>query len=297
MTPVAIPFRFRVGERTLLTVRRRLVRLSFDLESALSGSAVSLPQLPAGADGYFLASVPVNAALPPFAGLRFERDRYPRYFAEMAGTMDGYLAKLSGNTRSMLKRRLRRFEELSGGAVDVRVYRTPAEMIEFQALARAVSAKTYQERRLGAGLPEDVGPMLGLAATDSCRGYLLFANGQPVAYLYTPIERDVLIYAYLGYDPAWREHSPGMVLQLEAMRSMFAEQRFRYFDFTEGEGQHKRQLSTGSVECADVVLLRPSTANRALVKSLGAFNAGVARLRGIAERMGLKSKLRGLLRG
>ncbi len=297
MSPDAIPFRFRVGERTLLTVRRRLVRLAFDLEAALSNSATILPPLPADADGYFLASVPVGSALPSFDGLRFERDRYPRYFADMTGTMDGYLAKLSGNSRSMLKRRLRRFEEVSGGAVDVRVYRTPVEMRAFHRFARTVSAKTYQERRLGAGLPEEPGPMLELAAGDACRGYLLFAGGEPIAYLYTPIERDVLIYAYLGYDPAWRDHSPGMVLQLEAMRSMFAEQRFRYFDFTEGEGQHKRQLSTGSVECADIVLLRPSTANRALVASLGAFNDGVARLRGLAERLGLKARLRGLLRG
>ena len=36
-----------------------------------------------------------------------------------------------------------------------------------------------------------------------------------------------------------------------------AEGASAWFDFTEGEGQHKRQFATGGVDCVDLLLLRP----------------------------------------
>jgi CelD/BcsL family acetyltransferase involved in cellulose biosynthesis len=87
---------------------------------------------------------------------------------------------------------------------------------------------------------------------------------------------DTVIYAYVGHDPAFNDLSPGAVLQLEAMRDLFDEQRFKTFDFTEGEGQHKRQFATGGVACVDLLLLRPSLANRLTMAALGGFNSTVA---------------------
>ena len=40
------------------------------------------------------------------------------------------------------------------------------------------------------------------------------------------------------------------------MQSLFAEQRFAAFDFTEGEGQHKELFATRSRLCGDVYVLR-----------------------------------------
>ena len=68
---------------------------------------------------------------------------------------------------------------------------------------------------------------------------------------------DTVIYAHVGHDPAFNDLSPGAVLQLEAMRDLFDEGGFARFDFTEGEGQHKRQFATGGVACVDLLLLRP----------------------------------------
>jgi CelD/BcsL family acetyltransferase involved in cellulose biosynthesis len=97
-----------------------------------------------------------------------------------------------------------------------------------------------------------------------------------VSYLYTPADGDTLVYAYLGYDPEFAAHSPGAVLQLEALREAMEEGAFRLFDFTEGDGQHKRQFATGSIDCADLLLLRPSLSNRATMAALGTFHGAVS---------------------
>ncbi|QJQ07721.1 GNAT family N-acetyltransferase [Undibacterium piscinae] len=49
--------------------------------------------------------------------------------------------------------------------------------------------------------------------------------------MYCPIVDDALIYAYLGYDPDYLKLSVGTVLQWLALQDMFAETRFKIFDF------------------------------------------------------------------
>jgi hypothetical protein len=65
-----------------------------------------------------------------------------------------------------------------------------------------LSALTYQERLLDAGLPADaLGEMQDLARRDAARAWLLFIDGRPASYLYAPAEGAALRYAYLGYHP------------------------------------------------------------------------------------------------
>ena len=81
------------------------------------------------------------------------------------------------------------------------------------------------------------------------------------------------------------------------LEQLFAEQRFRYFDFTEGDGAHKALFGTHQVQCATLFLLAPSIANRAVLTSHRAFNAGVEATGAWLERIGAKAKIRKLLRG
>ena len=277
------PLHFRLGARSLFSVKRRLVRVGLSLERSLAARQVALPKLDESDDGYLVTSLPegqrdaIAERRPDLMVL--VRQRYARRYADLTLGFDEYMAQLSAKSRSTLRRKLRRFASLSGGTIDVRCYREPEEMAEFYRLARQVSETTYQERLLDAGLPEGrvaEAEMKRLARHDRVRGWLLFLEGEPIAYLYAPADGDTLIYAHLGYDPAHAPHSPGTVLQLEAMRMLMEEGRFARFDFTEGDGQHKRQFGTGSVECADLLLLRKSLANDLLAGALLAFDAAVS---------------------
>ena len=294
---VALPF--QVGARTLATVRRRLVRLSVPLEQALAGEPLILPGLPATADGYFIRALPdaMHAELDA-PGLRaFVRQSYPRHHARLDQGFDAWFANLSANARSALKRKRRKLAEASGGALDVRQYSRPGDVAEFFAHARAVSVDTYQEKLLDAGLPADALPaMLALAERGEMRGWLLFLDERPIAYLYAPAQGSTLLYAHLGYRAAFGHLSPGSVLQLEAMRMLLDEQAFAYFDFTEGDGQHKRQFATASLPSHDLLLVRDTFGNRTALRTLHAFDSSVALAKRAVRRFGLGGVARAVRR-
>jgi CelD/BcsL family acetyltransferase involved in cellulose biosynthesis len=291
---------FTIGARRLLAVPRNLATWSFALEQVL---ARTLPEPPAaGPDGLRILSAPsdrlaaIAATYPGFvAG---GRQDYQRHYIDMDQSFDAYMARFSGKTRSTLRRKARKLGEESGGYT-ITEHRTPAEMEAFLGAALPLSARTYQARLLDAGLPDSPSArcaMLEAAEDDRMRAFLLHAGGQAVAYLSLPVVGATLVYAHLGYDPDWARLSPGTVLQMDALERLFAEARYRWFDFTEGDGAHKAMFGTDSAACSSLVLLRPTLANRALLASRGAFDAGVAQAKALATRSGALARIRAGLR-
>ena len=273
-----IPLKFQVGVRTLATIDRRLIRVALSLDDAVRGDAPMMP--PLVGDGYLVTSLPAGliGEVARDGLIAFVRQRYTRYWIDFTRGHEAWSAGLSGNVRSTIKRKTKRIAQLSGGTLDVRAYHTAAEFADFYPLARDLSAKTYQERLLGSGLPTDassVQRLYTLAANDLVRAWLLFVGDAPIAYLCCTADGDTLTYNHVGHDPAHNALSPGAVLQAEAIRRLFAD-RFARFDFTEGEGQHKRLFATDGEACADLLLLRPTLANRATVTALATFDRAVA---------------------
>jgi CelD/BcsL family acetyltransferase involved in cellulose biosynthesis len=300
----AAALNFRIGARTVLRVKRKLVPVAISLDAAREGELPALPPLPDEAQGYVVTSLPedrVEAMTFASGGMiGFVRQRYTRYFADLTGGYDGYLAGLSSSARQGVKRKAKKVAQASGGQLDVRRFRTPAELQQFHRIARGIAVNTYQEKLMGEGLPdtpEFVRAMLENAAADKVRAWLLHIGGKPAAYLYCPAAGETLIYEYVGHDTAFNDLSPGAVLQMEAFRDLFEEGRFARFDFTEGEGQHKRQFSTDGVACLDLLLLRPSLSNRAATTALGSFNRVVAGGKALVEAAGLDGLSKKLRRG
>ena len=299
-----LPLNFQIGARTLMAIQRTLARVPLTLEDARDGRLPSLPPLDREAHGYSITSLPddrLDAMIYASGGMiPVVRQRYTRYFVDIAGHFDSYLFGLSANTRQGLKRKAKKIATVSGGDLDIRRFRTPDELECFHDMGRRIALRTYQERLLGSGLPDSqefLSTMLSLGAADKVRAWLLFIADEPAAYLYCPARGDTLLYEYVGHDPAFNDLSPGAVLQVEALRDLFEEARFRTFDFTEGEGQHKRQLATGGVACVDLLLLRPSLANRATAAALSGFNRAIAGAKQAATAMGLAGAARKLRRG
>jgi CelD/BcsL family acetyltransferase involved in cellulose biosynthesis len=300
----AVELRFQIGARTLFSLSRRLQRVPLSLADVLAGTAPALPPLDRGAEGYSVTSVPlgrVESLAAQHPELRaFVRQEYERSYVDLAQPFDDYWSAFSGKTRSTLKRKRRKLEEASGGALDVRFFHAPGDVDAFYRDARTVSAKTYQERLMGSGFPEGeeaAARLRQLAASDALRGWILYLEGAPVSYLYAPGEGDVLIYSHLGYDPDHAALSPGTVLQVEALTQIMGRDRFTLFDFTEGDGQHKRLFASASVPCADLLLLRPTLANRASIASLRMFDGAVGAAKAGLKRLGRDGAFRGLRRG
>ncbi|WP_414903158.1 GNAT family N-acetyltransferase [Sphingomonas flavalba] len=294
--PAPVPLRLTAGARTMLTVHRRLHRVGVTLAGGLSGAPVPLPPL-ADAQGWLVTALPIIQAetVAPGGCAVLERQRYARRYVDLDGGFDAYLAGLSQATRASLRRKARRLGNASGGMIAVTAHHDPASIHEFYRKARGISRLTYQERLLYAGLPTDDGFVAGMqraAAAGELRAWLLHIGERPAAYLYCPAAGDTLLYAHLGHDPAFAALSPGRVLQYCALEALFAERRFARFDFAEGDGQHKRQFATGAVPCVDLLILRRSPANLAMLGLIGGFDRAVA----LAKRWGAGPLVRPLLR-
>lgn len=298
--PDTIGIDFTIGSRRLLHVPRQLASWAFTLKELLEHDLPPAP--PSGPDGVRVLSAPtarlseVTAHYPGFtAG---GRQDYRRHFITMDGSFADYMAQFSGKTRSTLRRKAKKLAEEANGYT-VTAHRTPAEVETFLAAAVPLSARTYQARLLGAGLPDDAvahGAMLKAAEEGRVRAFLLHAGGEAIAYLSLPVEGRTLVYAHLGYDPDWARLSPGTILQIEALEQLFAEGGFGWFDFTEGDGAHKELFGNGFIACSSLVLLQPTLANRALLGARSGFDASVAQAKALAARSGALGRVRALLR-
>ncbi|WFL78232.1 GNAT family N-acetyltransferase [Altererythrobacter arenosus] len=300
LTPASIDF--TVGSRRLLAVPRRLETVCFSLEDILAGRLPKACDRQEG-DGFRVLSAPqerIGELLRHFPDhVMGGRQDYPRHYIDMSGSYEDYLGQFSGKTRSTLRRKQRKLADACDGACRVSAHRTVAEVEDFLKAALPLSAMTYQARLLDAGLPDTPRArerLLEQAEQDRLRCFLLRAGDTPIAYLALPIDGQTLVYAWLGYQPEWARLSPGTVLQMEALEQLFAEARYRWFDFTEGDGAHKAMFGTASVECASFVLLEKTLANRALLGARDGFDAAVAGAKSIAERSGALARVRTLLR-
>jgi len=292
---------FTLGSRRLLSVARDLSTWSFGLDDVLAGA---LPPSPSsGRDGLRILSAPTDRlaeVIAHYPGLvAGGRQDYRRHYIDMGTSFTDYMARFSGKTRSTLRRKAKKLSEEAGGYT-ITEHRSAAEIETFLAAALPLSARTYQARLLDAGLPdtpEARRAMLEAAEADRMRAFLLHAGGEAIAYLSLPVTGATLIYAHLGYDPARGRLSPGTVLQMDALERLYGEARYRWFDFTEGDGAHKTMFGTHSAACSSLVLLEPTLANRALLGARDAFDAGISGAKVLAERSGALNRIRALLRG
>ena len=183
--------------------------------------------------------------------------RFPRYLVDLSISYEQYLQQLGGKEKSTIRRKVQKFLSRTNDCDAFREYRTPAELMEFHSIARELSMRTYQEKFLGKGLPNTDSfreEMLSLAAGDNVRAFTLHLDQKPIAYLYSPARAGILYYDFLGYDPDYSSHSPGSVLQWLAFERIFREGKFRYYDFEEGEGQHKRTFATMMLNCGNLLI-------------------------------------------
>ena len=251
----------------------------------------------------FVPSHPVNTTVPPLKltrqFVRYTLETANHYYIEFDGSFDQYLRRLPRPHRHEIQRKLRRYLQASGGAIEFRHYSTPPDARTFYALARTLSAKTYQDRLLRRGLPDTDAFRAELdehAARGTMRGYLLFHREQPVAFGYCTAVDDCLRFVFTGYDPALAAWSPGIVLVHEMLRSIAGEERFAVLDFGSGDAQYKRLFATASQLCATVFFFRPTPAQLMKVLAHRCCIAGSDGCAAAADRLGIKARLKRLLR-
>lgn len=300
-----VPFKFQLSDWTLFSVSLPLQVRAERPFDAISPDARKLPaeKIAEGSQGFLIRGMPIPAVLPTISRadgyLCYIPLQYRHCYIDLGLTFAGYQKQFSSKTRSTINRKIKKYSEYCGGSIAWKTYKSPGEMREFFRLARAVSKLTYQERLLDAGIPESaafIQQAESLAADQRVRAYILFDGERPVSYLYCPVYDGVLIYAYLGYDPEYIKWSVGTVLQWLAIEQLFTEARFRYFDFTEGQSDHKRLFATHQQHCANVFFVKRTLSNTVLIYCHRFMDSSSAWLGSKLEQFGLKAKIKRLLR-
>jgi hypothetical protein len=298
--------KFRLGELTLFSVDFPCLALMAHFTRL--GCDPMQPRPPferfsSGIEVAMMRAHPIENELPLLSRLpeaiRYVPSQYRHYYTNLEMPFADYLKGFSAKSRSTLLRKVRKFADASGGSTDWREFTLAREMQEFYTQAREISRKTYQERLLDAGLPEDP-PFLHdaceMAASGRARGYILYLDGKPISYIFCPIVEGAMLYAYVGYDPQCQHLSPGTVLQYLVLEKLMSQGGCRIFDFTEGQSQHKEFFSTHSVLCANIFYFRPSLRNHTLL-SLHAFTDSFSsKAAALLDRLGLKARIKKLLR-
>ncbi|MEF8721940.1 GNAT family N-acetyltransferase [Candidatus Accumulibacter phosphatis] len=267
-------------------------------------TAVKLEELvPGPGETILISSLPIKDPLPRLTRrngvLHYTPRTYHRYMADLTGSIDGIFEHMSGKSRYNIRRTVKKFGEAHGSPIDMREYRTADEVTEYLEHAWRVSSTTYQDRLLDSGLPRDDGFVQrtrNFAADGRWRGYLLFVQGQAIAFVYCYMHDRIMRYAYIGFDPAYSKVSPGVVLQVLMLERMCAERCSPWLDYTQGNGLHKELFSTHAWLCADVWLLHPTLYNRGLLgvhTFVDHVGTSVGRL---LDRWGIKTWIRRRMR-
>lgn len=172
---------------------------------------------------------------------------YRRCRIALTGSYDGYLASLGRSTRKDLRRLVRHFNEAFEGSAEAQVITRPEDVEAALPDLFALSAKTYAGRVLGLGIsPGNVlerqlrhGAKLGMTRLD-----LLRVGGRAISFQIAYIHRHTLYATQAGYDPEWREWSPGIVHHAFILQHLCrTSPEIRFFDFMYGEEPYKARLS------------------------------------------------------
>jgi CelD/BcsL family acetyltransferase involved in cellulose biosynthesis len=299
--------KFKLGETTLFKVPMTMAVATAHFTELAEDAFATWSQwdaVPAAVQGVVIKSQPVSSELPRLThfatGIRYVPAQYRRFYLEFGPSFAEYLQKFSSQTRQKRRKEVRKFAESSGGAIDLRAYRTAQELTEFLREARALSQMTFQERLLGAGLPASDAYrkyLLETGAAGRVRAFILFHAGKAAAYLLYEIrEPGIVLSMYTGYDPELRALSPGSVIHYLAIEKLFGESALRMLDFTEGEGTHKQFYATGSRQCADIYFLKPSLRVGLLLRLHAGMDFLSRTIVGALDRLGLKAKIKKLIR-
>ncbi|HVB56405.1 MAG TPA: GNAT family N-acetyltransferase [Candidatus Acidoferrales bacterium] len=179
---------------------------------------------------------------------------------------------MSGDRRIELRRRIRKIESHPAGQPKIVCYREVSGLDRLFRDAEEIAKKTYQ-RGLGAGFADapDVRMRLGLAARKGwLRANVLYIGDRPVAFWIGMLYGTIFVSEYMGYDPEFRQSSPGMVLIMRTIEGFCSHangDNVNELDFGLGHAEYKAALCSKNWLEASIFIFSP-TVKGLLLKSM-----------------------------
>jgi hypothetical protein len=171
----------------------------------------------------------------------------PHFRLTVPHNVEQLYAGLSSKVRKNQRRQARKLLDDFHGAVRVQEFRAISEVASLAEAAEQVAKKSYQ-RGMGVGFvdcPEERERLMLAAAKRWLRGYVLYLAEKPCAFWIGVLSHGTFLSDYLGHDPEFAKHSPGMYLVMKTLES-FTESpvgNVTEVDFATGDAQYKEVLA------------------------------------------------------
>lgn len=225
---------------------------------------------------------------------------YKRRLCDIGSGFENYLGSLSAKSRQSMKRSLRRFEADFKGRFAFDVYVSPPEVTKFLEAVEPVSKRTYQARMLGLAVTRDgyIGTRARAGAERGyTRCYVLTVDGEPIAWRIGFQSGSVFSSHHIGYDPAFEEWHPGVLMHIFSIRHMTESLRdVAVLDLLYGDNDFKRRASNRSRDEQNYYLFPRTFRGSLTYACLAVCNALSGTVGSLLERAGLKAKLKAALR-
>jgi CelD/BcsL family acetyltransferase involved in cellulose biosynthesis len=195
------------------------------------------------------------------------RDRFPSFNLHrsmvLPGSVEKFYAGLSKKVRKNQKWQAKKLLEDFGGKVRVECCQEEENFERMIRDVEAIAAKTYQ-RGLGVGFADNSENRVRLlqeAREGRLRMHMLYLADQPAAFWIGSIYQRTFHSGYMGYDPTYHEHSPGMYLLMRVIEDMCADRiasGIEEIDFGLGDAQYKQVLGNVEWQDAEVRIFAPT---------------------------------------
>ncbi len=176
--------------------------------------------------------------LPGFLQRDHSRCLKHRWLMKFPHGLDAFLMSLGRSQRSKLRRKYKKVFMLFPGKVQVKCYRSLAELNTAVFDMEQIASKTAK-RQLGFGFsdtPQAREKMAIAAENGWLRAYVLYLEGKPVAFWAGVLYQRCLHADHVAYDPLYGEASPGIFLFLSILEDL-RDEDIESIDFGRGNTQ------------------------------------------------------------
>lgn len=190
------------------------------------------------------------------------RDREAIHWSiDLPDTFEAYLGKLRKSTRRSIRYEIKRIER--EGATRVEVVTAPDQIDRYLVEGEAISRTTYQWG-VGQRLENDAATReryFRLAGEGRLRCYMLYFEGEPIAFARGEISGCVYNYETPGYVTKYHRYSPGLVLLTYAIADLIENTRCQVFDFGSGGDMtgYKSRFGTINEPCRGLTIANGAT--------------------------------------
>jgi len=168
-------------------------------------------------------------------------------FLTLHDSVAEFRSHISTGVRHNLRRQASKFEKHYGGNVRIDCLGKPGEIATMIRDVESIAEHTYQ-RGLGAGFEDSKEERQRLqlrAERGWLRSFILYVEDKPCAFWVGTLYKGTFHSDYMGFDPAFRQHSPGTYLLIKTLEGFCSQETrdARAVDFGLGDAQYKRIVS------------------------------------------------------